>query len=130
MSGEWFPVLLVLALGSLAGLLVAWWMRRSRRAASSEQLAADAALRLKDLERRKRELYERLEGEEDAADRQLLEDQAARVLREIDRLRGELPAAAVAAAEARVASAPAPAAASSSGAPSGAGRPMMIGFFG
>lgn len=124
MSTDWVPVLIVLAVGVVVGAVIAWRLRRSSRRETPGQQTEDAALRLKDLERRKRELYERLERESDAADRQLLEDQAARVLREIDRLRGELPREVAAAAA--VESQPA---ASREARPT-SGRSMLIGFVG
>jgi tetratricopeptide (TPR) repeat protein len=84
-------VLLVLAVGALAGLLFARRLgrrvaeapvRRSRRSA----VDPDDRLRRADLERRRDELYEQLQRSDNEEDRRQLEDQAARVLRELDRL--------------------------------------------
>lgn len=127
MSGDWLPVLIVLGVGTLAGLWIAWRMRRSALGASSEERAADVSLELADLERRKRELYERLEREEEPEDRELLEEQAAWVLREIDRLRGEVPAETASEAAHAVA---APSLDRPATAPSASGRSMLIGFLG
>lgn len=118
MSGDWLPVLVVLGIGALAGLFVAWRYARS----SSTSRSADEELRLADLKGRRDELYARLRRSDNEADRRVLEDQAARVLRELDTLRDEPPESA---GESGV-SAPQ----SSSPPPATRGHPMLVGFLG
>lgn len=96
MSGSsWIPALLVLAIGLAGGLWVAF---RLRRQGSAERSAdeADLRLRIADLENRRDELYQRLKRAEeekaDPGDRRELELAAARTLRELDELRGAVPA--------------------------------------
>ncbi len=85
----WLPGLAVLAVGLVAGLLMARRLQGGKRAAGKE-----LELRIADLEARRDDLYRRLreidEGDGPEEDRTPLERAAARTLRELDRLQGEL----------------------------------------
>ena len=122
MSGDWLPVLVVLGVGALFGLFLAWRLRGSAVPASDRQMSDDT-LRLADLERRRDELYDRLRRSENEADRAVLEDQAARVLRQIDRLSEEIPGAETESGQRAQSAAPV-----ARGGPTG--RPMLVGFLG
>lgn len=127
MSGDWLPVLVVLGVGALAGLLAAWRFGLSGSSSAPSE-TADEELRLADLEQRRDDLYERLRASDNEADRRVLEEQAARVLREIDEIRGALPASLKAKKDMKRASSEQPAAAAAAG--SKGGRPMLVGFLG
>ncbi len=90
----WLPGLVVLAAGLLVGLAAAVRLR-SDAAAERERRDQDLALKIRDLERRRDELYERLrradEEELGAGDREALEIAAARTLRELDRAQKRQP---------------------------------------
>ena len=90
MSSDWLPVLVVLAVGAIAGLMLARGLVRrqpSKAPGGSKRPRRGADdLRINDLEARRDELYEQLRRSETDADRRQLEDQAARVLRELDEL--------------------------------------------
>ncbi len=90
----WLPGLAVLAAGLLVGLVAAVRLR-SDAAAKRERRDRDLALEIRDLERRRDELYERLrradEDELGAGDREALEIAAARTLRELDRAQKRQP---------------------------------------
>lgn len=88
MSGTWLPVLLVLAAGLVSGLAAA---RRLRSESSESSEAADRALRIADLERRRDSLYRQIRNSEDGPDRERLEFSAAHVLQQLDELRGGTP---------------------------------------
>jgi tetratricopeptide (TPR) repeat protein len=81
MEGIWLPGLIVLGVGLVVGVVLAWRVRRGAPAPSS----ADSRLRIGDLEARRDELYRRLRDSGITADeRTTLELAAARVLRELD----------------------------------------------
>jgi tetratricopeptide (TPR) repeat protein len=85
MSSTWLPVLVVLGFGLITGLIAAWRLR-AETGLSSE--AADRALQLADLKRRRDSLYRQIRSSEGGADRDRLELSAAFVLRQIDELTG------------------------------------------
>lgn len=89
MSGEWLPLVAVLVLGLVSGLGAALFLRRSP--ADEAPVDADRSLELADLERRRDNLYARLRSSENEADLERLEISAARVLRDIDRLKEASP---------------------------------------
>jgi len=83
MGNLWIPGLVVLAVGLIAGALLA---RRFQRGAAPSR--ADLDLRIGDLEARREELYQRLRaGDLTPDDRSALELAAARVLRDLDETR-------------------------------------------
>lgn len=135
MSGEWVPVLVVLALGVVVGL---WVASRLRRETGPDAGEADAELRLSDLRQRREELYAQLRWTTDQNDRRALEDAAARVLRDLDRLQAESPAAAEEKRTAEAAESADPAVAEhgeakavdATTADTRAGRAMVAGFLG
>ena len=107
-ASVWIPGLIVLGVGSLLGIFIAWRLRPAPAPASGPKKKAhkaqdDAAaarlhdmhLQVKDLERRRGELYAALRGETedgelDGHDRLETELAAARVLRDLERIRTEL----------------------------------------
>jgi len=84
----WLPGLLVLVAGAVAG----WWLvRRGAGKGGGEKAAqlADQKLRLQDLTQKKADLLARLQSgveDLDSGERQRIEIEAARVLRELDQL--------------------------------------------
>lgn len=113
---SWIPGTVVLAAGLLAGLWLAFRLRRP----AAETAARDLELEIADLEARRDELYARLRGdgedELDAREVALVEASAARTLRDLDHARAQLgkvrPAAArPKAPKAAVPAVPAPASA-------------------
>lgn len=115
---DWLPGLLTLGIGLAIGLVVALRLRRGR-----PRKQPDLALRRRDLESRRDELYRRLGSEElSPGDRRNLELAAARTLRELDRLADELPPEEPARVKPATPTAPAPA-------PSfGRRHPALVGF--
>lgn len=85
MTGSlWIPGLVVLAIGLIAGVLLA---RRFRLTSALPR--GDLDLKISDLEARREELYQKLRANDlTADDRAALELAAARVLRELDQTRG------------------------------------------
>ncbi len=88
---SWLPGLVVLIVGLAGGLLLA---RAFKGSARRKTPATGRELRIADLEARRDELYTRLReinrGLAPAADRESLELAAARTLRDLDRLGGDL----------------------------------------
>lgn len=85
MPVDWIPGVLVLALGLVGGLVL---VRRLARGAATVPAGEPRALRLRDLEARRDALLDQLRDLHDApgaqGERERLEREAARVLREID----------------------------------------------
>ncbi len=126
MSSDWLPVLVVLAVGAIVGLMLARGLARRQPSKASgrnkrPRRGADE-LRINDLEARRDELYEQLRRSETDADRRQLEDQAARVLRELDELGAARESASHSDAK--------PDADGVDEAPPSPGRPMLVGFLG
>lgn len=95
MSGNvWIAPLVVLVLGTLAGLRIAMVLRRRARDAEA-RAAADLDLEITDLEARRDDLYQRLRQADtdgiDDHDRSALELAAARALRDLDQARSRMP---------------------------------------
>jgi tetratricopeptide (TPR) repeat protein len=89
---SWWPGLIVLAVGLAAGAFMVLNLRRTSNGDSKAKRAADLALRIKDLEGRRDDLYRRLRTEGESAtdsDRRQLEAAAARTLRDLDLARAE-----------------------------------------
>jgi len=97
----WAPSLLVLAVGLATGIWLA--LRFRQQAVEKEAEAADVALKIRDLEDRRDDLYRRLRAaDEDTlsqSERESLVDSAARTLMELDRLQEQQPEIAPAKAE-------------------------------
>lgn len=92
----WLPALVTLGVGLVLGLGAALLLRRRGRpqAAGGGPDVRDLELRAADLEARRDQLYAKLRGEGgeelSAAERDTLEEAAARVLRDLDRTRAQL----------------------------------------
>jgi len=88
----WLPALIVLALGLAIGTWTAARLRSSN-GSSGDVRSGDRRLTIVDLERRRNELYDRLRSEETLtpAGRRSLEEEAAGILAELDRLAAEEP---------------------------------------
>ena len=91
----WLPALIALGIGLIGGAFAALRLARSGRGAEKEATGtndrADSELRLADLEARRDDLYRQLASEAlSDADRGELELAAARALRSIDELSGEV----------------------------------------
>ena len=85
-TGIWLPALVVLAVGVAVGVVAALRMRRSSAGAPDNH---NLSLDVRDLERRRDELYDRLRSSDlDDADRLALELSAARTLQRLDTLGG------------------------------------------
>ncbi len=83
----------MLAVGLLVGAVVVWRLRRSSSAPSRQTPNEDLQLEASDLRERRNVLYERLESEGlDESERDRLERDAARVLKELDEVTASLPA--------------------------------------
>lgn len=125
-SSIWIPGLVVLAIGLAGGLWAAFHLRRQGKASKAGS-DADVRLKIADLENRQGELYQRLrraeEEKADPGDRRELELAAARALRELDELKGSVPAQPLPAAKPAPAPAAAPATASLS-----TRHPLLVGF--
>lgn len=94
MDSSWLPSLVVLGVGIAAGLILAFKLRASGVGRTKELEDRDLDLEVRDLERRRDDLYDRLRGRKgdiDDAERQRLEEAAARTLRELDLTREKLP---------------------------------------
>lgn len=89
----WAPSLLVLAVGLATGIWLA--LRFRQQAAEKEAEAADVALKIRDLEDRREDLYRRLRAADEdnlsQSERESLVDAAARTLMELDRLQEQQP---------------------------------------
>lgn len=120
----WLPSLLVLGIGLAIGLVAGAVVRRNRKRKPDQPKKPGDALRLRDLEARREELYRRLRSADlNAGDRQSLELAAAHTLRELDRL-----APGRSAKKRQAAEAPAPAAPESAPLPIGGRHPALVGF--
>ena len=90
----WAPSLLVLTVGLATGIWLA--LRFRQQAAEKEAEAADVALKIRDLEDRRDDLYRRLRAADEDnlshSERDSLVDAAARALMEFDRLQEQQPA--------------------------------------
>jgi tetratricopeptide (TPR) repeat protein len=131
---SWAPSLVVLAVGLVGGLLIAWRLRRVRPA-STERVD----LEIRDLEARRDDLYRRLRDERETltpTEVEQLEQAAARTLRDLDAASERLPKSAAVqrspAAGAEAASSEKPATPERSVPPSAGSfitrRPLMSGF--
>lgn len=92
----WLPALLVLSVGLILGLLLAFRLRGSS-ARPSRAETADLDLKLRDLEARRDDLFRRLQAADEdrisTEERASLEEAAAVTLREIDLLQERTPTA-------------------------------------
>jgi len=87
----WLPGLIVLGIGFVVGVIVIWRLR----GAPAKKVEGDLELRVADLAARRDDLYDRLRsavGQGDEQEVERLEIAAARVLKSLEELSGELPA--------------------------------------
>lgn len=93
-DANWLPSLIVLGVGIAAGVILAFKLRAARSEKKDELADEDLDLEIRDLERRRDDLYDRLrglKGDIDDAERLRLEETAARTLRELDRVQAKVP---------------------------------------